>query len=179
MIICAVMGIFTPTGITTPYTYLYKTATGNTMKVINEHLPLDLAKNKDFVAFFVFFIVVLTFVDIKIDLKHLLYYLGILYLALNARRQVSMFLVICTPILIKLLADIFEKYAPELQDNLIKLFTNFYGEVILSTIVIVIGIQNFKPKIKTEYYTNQDYPVYASEWIKENLDYENIKLFNE
>ena len=179
MILCAVMGIFTPTGLTTPYTYLYKTATGNTMKVINEHLPLDLAKNKDFVAFFVLFVVVLTFIDIKIDLKHLCYYLGILHLSLNARRQVSMFLVICTPILAKLLADIFEKYAPELQDNLIKLFTNFYGEVILSTIVIVIGIQNFKPKINTEYYTNQDYPIYASEWIKENLDYKNIKLFNE
>ena len=83
------------------------------MQVINEHLPIELADNKDFVAFFVLFIVVLTFIDIKIDFKHLLYYLGILYLALNARRQVSMFLVVCTPILAKLLADIFRKYAPK------------------------------------------------------------------
>ena len=179
VVICACMGIFTPTGLTTPYTYLYKTMTGNTMQVINEHLPLDLASNQDFVAFFVMFIVVLTFIDIKIDLKHLCYYLGILYLALNARRQVSMFLVICTPILAKLIGEIFEKYAPKLQEDLIKIITNFYGKVIFATIVIIISIQEFKPKINEQYYTNQDYPIYAAEWIKENLDYKNIKLFNE
>ena len=173
------MGIFTPTGLTTPYTYLYKTMSGNTMQVINEHLPLDLASNQDFVAFFVMFIVVLTFIDIKIDLKHLCYYLGILYLALNARRQVSMFLVICTPILAKLIGEIFEKYAPKLQEDLIKIITNFYGKVIFATIVIIISIQEFKPKLNEQYYTNQDYPIYAAEWIKENLDYKNIKLFNE
>lgn len=179
VVICACMGIFTPTGLTTPYTYLYKTMSGNTMQVINEHLPLDLASNQDFVAFFVMFIVVLTFIDIKIDLKHLCYYLGILYLALNARRQVSMFLVICTPILAKLIGEIFEKYAPKLQEDLIKIITNFYGKVIFATIVIIISIQEFKPKINEQYYTNQDYPIYAAEWIKENLDYKNIKLFNE
>ena len=179
VVICSCMGIFTPTGLTTPYTYLYKTMSGNTMQVINEHLPLDLASNQDFVAFFVMFIVVLTFIDIKIDLKHLCYYLGILYLALNARRQVSMFLVICTPILAKLIGEIFEKYAPKLQEDLIKIITNFYGKVIFATIVIIISIQEFKPKLNEQYYTNQDYPIYAAEWIKENLDYKNIKLFNE
>lgn len=179
VVICACMGIFTPTGLTTPYTYLYKTMSGNTMQVINEHLPLDLASNQDFVAFFVMFIVVLTFIDIKTDLKHLCYYLGILYLALNARRQVSMFLVICTPILAKLIGEIFEKYAPKLQEDLIKIITNFYGKVIFATIVIIISIQEFKPKLNEQYYTNQDYPIYAAEWIKENLDYKNIKLFNE
>ncbi len=179
VVICACMGIVTPTGLTTPYTYLYKTMSGNTMQVINEHLPLDLASNQDFVAFFVMFIVVLTFIDIKIDLKHLCYYLGILYLALNARRQVSMFLVICTPILAKLIGEIFEKYAPKLQEDLMKIITNFYGKVIFTTIVIIISIQEFKPKINEQYYTNQDYPIYAAEWIKENLDYKNIKLFNE
>ena len=179
MIICAFMGIFTPTGLTTPYTYLYKTMSGNTMEVINEHMPLDLRSNKDFVAFFLMFVVVLTFIDIKIDLKHLCYYLGILYLALNSRRQVSMFLIICTPILADLLGEIFEKYSPKLQEKIITVVTNFYAKVILSTAVIIIAIQNFKPKLKAQYYTNANYPIYAAEWIKENLDYKNIKLFNE
>lgn len=179
MIVCMFMGAITPTGMTTPYTYLYKTVTGNTMKVINEHLPLDLSLNMDFVAFFLFFNILLTFIDIKIDLKHLCYYLGILHLSLNARRQVSMFLVICTPILVKMIADIFERYAPELQDKLINFVNNFFAKVILSTAVILIAIVNFKPKINEAYYSNDDYPIYASQWIKENLDYKNIHLFNE
>jgi len=179
MIICAFMGVLTPTGATTPYTYLFKTMTGNTVKVINEHLPLDLQSNQDFVAFFVAFIIVLTFIDIKIDFKHLCYYLGILYLALNSRRQVSMFLIICTPILSKLIAEIFERYAPELQDQIIKLVTSFYVKVCLTTAVIVVSIQGIKEKIPQKYYYANDYPIYAAQWIKENLDYKNIKLFNE
>lgn len=179
MLICACMGILTPTGLTTPYTYLYKTMTGNTMEVINEHKPLDLAANKEFVVLFVTFIAILTFIDIKIDLKHLFYYLGILYLALNARRQVSMFLIICTPILAKLIGDIFEKYAPDLQDKIISIVNNFYGKVILTTVIIIISMQNIKPKLRAEYYYNSDYPIKASAWIKENLDVKNIKLFNE
>lgn len=179
MIICMFMGVITPTGLSTPYTYLAKTMVGNTVKVINEHLPLDLPSNQDFVAFFVAFIVVLTFIDIKIDFKHLCYYLGILYLALNSRRQVSMFLVICTPILAKLIGEIFERYAPELQEKTIKLVNNFYCKVALTTVFIVIGIQGIKEKMNESYYYPQDYPIYATNWIKENLDYKNIKLFNE
>ncbi|MBP3464000.1 MAG: hypothetical protein J6K45_05930 [Clostridia bacterium] len=179
MIICGFMGVLTPTGITTPYTYLAKTMVGNTVKVINEHLPLDLASNQDFVAFFVAFIVVLTFIDIKIDFKHLCYYLGILYLALNSRRQVSIFLIICTPILAKLIAEIFERYAPELQEKTIKFINNFYVKVCITTAIIIVAIQGIKQRLSEKYYYANDYPVYAVEWIKENLDYKNIKLFNE
>lgn len=179
MLICACMGIFTPTGITTPYTYLYKTMTGNTMEVINEHLPLDLNCNKEFIAFFVVFVIILTFVDVKIDAKHIFYYVGILYLALDARRQVSMFVIICTPILAKIIGEVFDKYSPELQKKVIDIVTNFYGKVLLATAVIVVSIQNIKPKINEKYYYENDYPIQAAIWIKENLDYKNIKLFNE
>ena len=179
MLICICMGIFTPTGITTPYTYLYKTLTGNTMKVINEHLPLEIENNKEFVAFFVVYILLLTFVDIKISAKHLFYYIGILFLAISARRQVSMFLIICTPILAKIIGDIFEKYAPKLQENVIKIAIDFYSKVILTTLLIIVLIQNIKVRKSEEYYTNNDYPIKAAAWIKENLDYKNIKLFNE
>ncbi len=179
MIICGFMGIFTPTGITTPYTYLYKTLTGNTMEVINEHLPLDLGANKDFVAYFVIFVLILTFIDVKIDLKNIFYYVGLLYLALNGRRQVSMFLIICTPILAKIVSEVFEKYSPDLQNDLIKMVNNFYGKVLLTTIVMIISIQDLKPKVNEQYYYESDYPIRAAAWIKENLDLKNIKLFNE
>lgn len=179
MIICACMGVLTPTGLTTPYTYLYKTLTGNTMEVINEHLPLDLNSNKEFIAFFVIFVIILTFVDVKVDAKHIFYYVGILYLALGARRQVSMFVIICTPILAKIIGEVFDKYAPELQNKVIGIVNNFYGKVILATVVIIVSIQNIKPKINEKYYYEHDYPVKAAAWIKENLDYKNIRLFNE
>ncbi len=179
MLLCMLMGLFTPTGLSTPYTYLAKTCMGNTVKVINEHMPLSLRGNEEFTAFFVFFIVILTFIDIKIDLKHLLYYCGILYLALNARRQVSMFLVICTPILAQLIGQIFERYIKNGQEKLIDIVTNFYGKAVLLAAILIISIQHFKSKMHQEYYTNDDYPIYAAEWMKNNLDLSTLKLFNE
>ena len=104
---------------------------------------------------------------------------GILYLALNSRRQVSMFLIICTPILAKLLAEILEKYAPKLQNKIISFTISFYPKVILATIFIIITLKNIRPKINEPYYTNQDYPIKAAAWIKENLDVNTIRLFNE
>ena len=90
-----------------------------------------------------------------------------------------MFLIICTPILAKLIGDIFEKYAPKLQNQIIDAVNNFYEKVIITTIVIIISIQNIKPKLNQEYYNENDYPIRAAAWIKANLDIENIKLFNE
>lgn len=86
MLICAVMGVITPTGLTTPYTYLYKTMTGNTMEVINEHKQLDLFANKEFVVYFLIFVIVLTFIDIKIDIKYLLYYVRNFILSIKLKK---------------------------------------------------------------------------------------------
>ena len=90
-----------------------------------------------------------------------------------------MFLVICTPILAKIIGEMFEKYAPKLQNSIINLVTNFYGKVVLTTAFLILTIQNVKPKINEAYYTNNNYPIKAAEWIKENLDLDAMKLFNE
>lgn len=90
-----------------------------------------------------------------------------------------MFLVICTPILAKIIGEMFEKYAPKLQNSIINLVTNFYGKVVLTTAFLILTIQNVKPKINEAYYTNNNYPIKAAEWIKDNLDLDTIKLFNE
>ena len=43
----------------------------------------------------------------------------------------------------------------------------------------MVSTRGIKEKINESYYYPQDYPIYATNWIKENLDYKNIKLFNE
>jgi len=90
-----------------------------------------------------------------------------------------MFVIICTPILAKIIGEVFDKYSPELQNKVIGIVTNFYGKVLLATVVIIVSIQNIKPKLNEKYYYEHDYPIKAATWIKENLDYKNIRLFNE
>ena len=42
-------------------------------------------------------------------------------------------------------------------------------------VLSVCELQNVVPK---EYVSNVDYPIKATKWIKENLDYKNMKIWN-
>ena len=60
MIICIFTGLLTPLG-DTPYTYLYKTMIGNTVKNINEHLPLTLINSQEAICILILFLAILMF----------------------------------------------------------------------------------------------------------------------
>ena len=49
----------------------------------------------------------------------------------------------------------------------------------LSSLVIYFSVKYIDDKIDDKYISKSTYPVEAAEWILENLDVDNIKLFNE
>lgn len=176
-ILCIATGLLTPLG-TTPYTYLYDTIQGTTTKNISEHLPLTLIQNKEFICVIVMFLAILIFTDTKIRLKDFFMMAGLLYLSFKTRRQVSMFILICSYILINLVDSIFKKYDPERCKKLKEVCTKSLGAIVLIALVITISIVLIKPKIGEKFVNESSYPVQASEYILENLDIENIKLYN-
>ena len=178
MIVAAGTGFINPTG-TGAYTYLYRTLQGNTTASINEHLPLVLAENKEFLITLFMYIVILIFSDTKIRLSDLFMLGGLGYLSITSQRQVSMFVIFCGPILVKLIADMFEKYDQETTKKLMNFFTNWFGSIVLICCIFIFSVQYFKPKIKEDYVDVVAYPEVASNWILANLDVENIKLYNE
>lgn len=47
------------------------------------------------------------------------------------------------------------------------------------TLIIIIGISNnFVTRYKEDYVNSEKYPVQAVNFIKENLDYKNLKIYN-
>ena len=178
MLICGLTGFLTPLG-TTPFTYLYKTMQGNTVQNINEHLPLTLIKNIPIMCTIVIFIAILTFTKVKIRLSDLFMIGGLTYLMFSSKRQSTMFVLIGSIILNKMIWESIKIY----ELNQIK---GFFKEVIKSTAILgflifivsysVIKIQDKKDD---EYVNKKSYPVEAASWILENLDINNIKLFNE
>lgn len=111
-LVCTLTGLLSPLG-DAPYTYLVKTMQGTTTQSINEHLPLTLVQNKEFLGVIVVFLFILIFTDSKIKLRDLFMLGGLLLLAFETRRQVSMFILICSFILNKLISQLFDKYDPE------------------------------------------------------------------
>ena len=178
MIICLFTGLLTPLGFT-PYTYLVKTMQGTTTHNISEHLPLTLVNNMNFMCILVLFIAILTFTDTKIKLRDLFMLAGLVLLTFYTRRQFSMFTLICVIILNKLINALLDKYDPEGCKKAISKMTTITGMVVTICLVLTVSILQYKPKIKDDFIDKKSYPLDAATYILENLDINNIKLYNE
>ncbi len=179
MFICAFTGLLTPIG-NTPYTYLIKTMAGKTMEYINEHGPLVLAENVNMMIIVVIFISILTFTDTKIRLSDLFMLAGLSILTFYSKRQESMFAIICCGfVLNKLICEFINTHIPDECIKIENWITSLVGTVCIIAIVVAGSILLFKPKMDDKYVSESSYPILASEFILENLDIENIKLYNE
>ena len=178
MVICAFTGLLTPLG-DTPYTYLYKTMKGNTTENISEHLPLTLINNPELLVVITAVFALLIFTDVKIRLKDLFMLAGLAFLMFMTRRQESMFLLFGAAILTKMIVELFDKYDERGLKELEKLLATSLGTTVAFLIVVLFSVIEVKPKLNDKYVSTSTYPVEAAAWMKENLDLDNIKLFNE
>ncbi len=178
MIICAFTGLLTPLkGI--PYTYTYKTSLGNSMSLINEHLPLTLIENKPIMVYMFGTLCLLIFTKVKIRLKDLFMLFGLMLLAFMTRRQTSMLALFGGMITTKIISDLIEMYDKNGTKEFINYLTTIFGEIFLILFIFLISYYLYKDNIGDDYINKKSYPVEATTWIKENLDYKNIKLFND
>lgn len=179
MLIAALLGLCTPLG-KTPYTYLIDTMQGNTTKNINEHLPLTLINQKEILGLLIIVIALLMLTDIKIRLRDLFMFGGLVILTLMSRRQISMLILIGMPIYCKLILAFLKKYKC-MKDvkKVLKEMTGLYGFCITLCIFIIVSTNMYKPKLDDKYVDESSYPVQACDYILENLDISNMRIYNE
>lgn len=178
MIICIFTGLLTPLG-TTPYTYLPKTMEGNTMSNISEHLPLTLINDLKTLTVLILFLLILIFTDVKIKLRDLFMLGGLILMAFMSRRQISMFVLIGGFIFAKLLVGLIDKYDQTGTNQVIKAMTSLLGKIITVLLAILISFMLYRGKINSPIVSESSYPVEACDYILENLDIENMRIFNE
>ena len=178
MIICIFAGLLTPLK-DVPYTYLIKTMKGNSTQNISEHLPLTLAQNINYAVVLIFFIGILTFTDTKIRLCDLFMLGGLTILTFMSRRQESLFIILCIPIFNRMITAFLNKYDKNGIEQMTQIMTSICGVIVTLALVLIISLISYGKKMKNKYVNEASYPVKASEWILENLDVENIKLYNE
>lgn len=178
VIICLFTGLLTPLK-DTPYTYLVKTMQGNTTKSINEHLPMVLANNTHALIILIMIIAILIFTDTKIRLKDLFMLGGLTLLAIMSKRQLSMLVLIGVYSFNRMLCDFIDKYDKDGVEQMMKNTTKITGMIITILLIIIISLTTFKEKVGNKYISKRSYPVEAVEWIKENLNVSEIRLYNE
>lgn len=178
MIICLFTGLLTPLG-DTPYTYLLKTMQGNTTQNINEHLPMTLANDTEVICTLIIFLAILIFTKAKIRLSDLFMLGGLCYLMLASRRQVSMFALICSIILNRLIVDLIQQYTTITLKEIEEKITNAVGILVITIVMLGFSYYMAKDKINDSYIDESTYPVQACDYILENIDLGQARFYNE
>ena len=173
--ICALTGFLTPLK-TTPYTYLVKTIQGNTTQNINEHLPLTLITNIPIMCTLVIILSLLIFTKSKIRLSDLFMIGGLTYLMFKSKRQSTMFVIFGGVILNRILIETINIYK---LGKISKRILGVSTIIIITVLSLFYGNKFINRKKRNQYVNESSYPVKAADWILENLDVNNIRLFNE
>ena len=175
MLFALLTGLLTPIG-ETPYTYLYNTLQGGTTKDIQEHLPIVLYETKDVLAYIIIVVCLIALTKVKIKLSDFILIGGLILLTIMSRRQQSMLFFLGILVVNKILSQIFSK---EETNEMLITFTSTTGRIIIYMVFVVFLIFSLKSIGNVEFISSNQYPINAAEYIKNNLDLQNIKLFND
>lgn len=178
MVICVLMGFITPLK-DTPFTYLHKTMQGNTTQNISEHLPMTLINNTNAMCALVLVLAILIFTKAKIRLSDLFMLGGLCYLMLSTRRQFSMFVLIGSIVLTRLIVDMINRYTKDGMKQAEAVVKNIGVAISLTVLMLLWSYYYIKPKLDDQYVDSSSYPVAACDYILENIDLENARFYNE
>lgn len=179
MVICAFTGLLTPLG-TEPYTYLAKTMEGNTTQNINEHLPMTIANETEAMCAIILVLAPLIFTKVKIKLSDLFMIGGLGYLMLISRRQITMFAIVGSVVLNRLITNLIIAYDnEEIIEQWKKRLTSKIGIIITCVLVIGLGYYFAKDKFDDEYIDESSYPVQACDYILTHIDLGQARFYNE
>lgn len=178
MFIAVFTGLLTPIG-DTPYTYLIHTMKGNTTGNIAEHLPIVLYESKYVLGYIFIEICLISFTRIKIKLSDLFLLGGLTFLTIMSRRQASMLYFVGTFVIIKIICQIINKYDKEGTKEILTYFTSLIGRIIIYSIFVAFMIFSLYDTKDDKIVNENTYPIEATKYVKENLDLNEIKLFNE
>ncbi len=178
MIICLFTGLITPLG-DIPYTYLVKTMEGNTTQNINEHLPMTIYEQPEVLATIIIFLAILIFTKAKIRLNDLFMIGGLCYLMLMSRRQLTMFVLVGSIILNRLICNVIKIYYKEPKDEKFKDLRNKLAFLGMIIIMSVMSYHFVEKKSSDHYIDETTYPVQACDYILNNIDLGTAKFYNE
>lgn len=177
--VCLLTGFLTPLG-NTPYTYLLNTMQGNTTENINEHLPMTIANHDDILCLVIAYLSILIFTKTKLELRDLFMISGLAFLMLKSRRQSTMFALIGSIILNKMIYELIETYLKKgTEKKIINEVTTKAGAFVIIALTLGVSLHFVSEKKDNNYVDESTYPVSACDYILANVDIENSRFYND
>jgi len=179
MLITILTGFITPIG-DTPFTYMIKQIENEIVSnYVAEMEPIKPITNAPFMAIIIIYISIISFTDTKIKLRESLFVAGFLLMTLYSVRSIYYLIWICAIPLTRLISSFMYKYGEKELESAKNILSRFKIQCLLLLIISIWSIYLYTNiNYKTEYVDEEMYPVQASEYIINNLDVDNIRLYN-
>lgn len=175
ILIAIISGFITPDSLE-PYSYMFKNMNGFSKTFISELQNVNLTQFVYFTIFMMFIISIMIFSKVKIKLRDGLFILGFFLMALNANRCVFFFYLISTICIIRTFDNFIELYKINIS------FLNYkLKNIILCLLILCIftsSLSNIFKKINSKYVKATDYPIDLAEYILNNLEVQDMKIYN-
>lgn len=176
MILSIFTGLITPIG-DTPYTYLIKTMLGNSQDYISEHQALSWI-NSPFTIIIAVETIVLALIS-KVKLRDLFMICGLVLMSVVSTRHLSLLALIGTICYAREFSMFFDNFNFDLDNVIVSFFNKKIVVIISFILVIIFSSFMFNYNLKEDFISEELYPVEAVKYIKENIDIDNMRIFNE
>jgi hypothetical protein len=180
-IICAIIGaLITPIG-NIPFTYYLKISIGNSLNYISEHFPAVMATSLPFMTFTIIMVALLGFTNSKLKLSDAFLILGLYIMTVSSYRNCYLLIPICAVPIAKMIDDFIKTNTEVQTKEYSKSVQSFFDKLFIIFCIALLGYSgyNYIVGLNETYVDESAYPTKAAQFINENLDVENIKLFNE
>lgn len=176
MLLSIFTGFLTPLG-DTPYTYTINMMMSNAQEYVKEHQMLSWAQSP--------FTIIIAFETIflslfcKVKLRDIFMICGLVLMSIVSVRHLSLLALIGTICFARLFSMFLENYGFDADAKIIPFMCKRWVAVV-SFIIVIIGsslIANFQ--LSEDFVDSTMYPIDAVDYIKENINVEEMKLFNE
>ncbi len=177
MILSLLTGLITPIG-DTPYTYFIKTAMGNSQSYIKEHQMMTWMSSPFtiIIAFETIFFAIIS----KIKLRDLFMILGLSLMSVLSVRHISLLALIGTICFARVFDMFLTNFGFPSEEKLLSFFNKKTVIIISYLLVITFTSLTLLNRYHKEEYINREfYPVEAVNYIKENINIDEMRIFNE
>ena len=175
-LISTLTGLFTPIH-DTPYTYLIKTMIGNSQNYIIEHQISDF--NNGLLPIVLAIEAIIFAILSKIKLRDMFMMAGLVVMALLSTRHSSLLALVGSICLARIFTIFLKHFEFDISDKILNILSKKIVIIIMFLTVIIYSSLNINKQLKTEYIDHKEYPIEAVKYIKQHIDIDKMRLFNE
>ena len=178
LIITTLTGCFTPLG-NVPYMFMYNNITGLSTQYIQELQPLQLINAPGIFLILSIYIGILIFTRTKVKATDAIFMLGFTIMTFAVIRSCFYLIFIGAFLIARLITDCLKEYDINIFEKLEKnLLAKPKKLAFCCLCVLSISICGIFEEIPKEFVDITGYPVQATEYILENVDIENMRIYN-